>query len=209
MKPTIFSEDLLKTSYALRSMQAHYTESFDDWAETVPTMDPKDFWRHANRLRVIYNKEDNYDKAVKTFLMEAWRGGEKKFSEAAHFAISYWRYLTLLQEKCKNIKKGWRRPFNEDSQNEFTDPDSEDYVGTVEDLVNAIPMAGEEVCSKLATGYYFVGPDEIDINALEEDVKNNAPSSHIKILNNCHDIEQALHEDLCEFLLIFGPGRTE
>jgi hypothetical protein len=217
MKNThIFSEELFKTAVALHNFEGIYKRLFYDWAASVPAMEPEVFWKHANRLRVIYNKEgrdcqgppEAATNATKEFLREAANEGIESFSEAAHFAISYGRYVENLKKACKEVQLGWNRLREESEENrERTfdeDIESDKYRGTVEELLDSILMAGEDICDRLFSGHYFTSPEEIDVARLEEDVREAAPSSAERILHGCNQIGEELHEHAAEYFRLFS-----
>lgn len=215
----IFSEDLLKAAITVRNIQQAYTDLFDHWAARVPYMKPEAFWKHANRLRVIYNKEgreckgpcDATNAAVEEFLRQALKEGVESFSEAAHFAISYGRYVEVLRESCEEVQLGWarlREGSEEDRERTFDeDIESDEYRGTVEELLDSLLMAGEDICERLVGGEYFKSPEEIDIARLEEDVRQAAPSSAERILHGCNQMGEVLYETTAEYFQLFSVRR--
>lgn len=218
-KKHIFSEELLKAAVTLRNLEHDYTDLFDDWAASVPAMEPEAFWNHANRLRVLYNKEgrdcrgptEAATAAVKEFLRQALNGGVESFSEAAHFAISYGRYVENLKNACEGIQLGWdrlREGSEEDHERTFNeDIESDEYRGTVEELIDSLLMAGEDICDGLFSGHYFISPEEIDMARLEEDVRQAAPSSAERILHGCNQIGDELHEHAAEYFQLLSVRR--
>lgn len=212
----IFSEDLLKAAVTLHNLEHDYTDLFYDWAASVPIMEPEEFWKHANRLRVLYNKEgrdcrgpsEAATTAVKKFLRQASLEEVKIFSEAVRFAISYGRYVEILIKACKEVHLGWNRMRDESEENRertfHEDFESDEYRGTVEELLDSLPMAGEEIYVKLIKKRYFNSPEEIDISCLEEDVRQAAPSSAERILHGMNQIGEELHEQAAEYFRLFS-----
>lgn len=212
----IFSGDLFKAAVKVRKAEQAYEELFDFWASRIPPMLPETFWKHANRLRVIYNKKgrdckspcDATNTAAKEFLRQAWVGGMENFSEAVHFSISYWTYVEALKKSCEDIQLGWERPREgaEEDKDHHEDIESDEYRGNIEELLDSLPMAGEDVCGKLITKCYFKSPEEIDIAALEEDVRQAAPSSAERILHGCNQMAEVLHEEAAKYFRLFSIG---
>lgn len=217
----IFSEDLLKAAVTVRNLEQAYNDLFDDWASRIPAMEPEAFWKHANRLRVLYNKEgrdcrgptEAATKAVKEFLRQALNGGVESFSEATHFAISYNRYVENLKKACDEVQFGWNRlreGSEEDCERTFDeDIESDEYRGNVEELLDSLLMAGEEICDRLFGGGYFVSPEEIDIDRLEKDVRHAAPSSAERILHGCNQIGEELHDHAAEYFQLLSVSRYD
>lgn len=212
----IFSEELFNTAVTLHNFEGAYNDLFYDWAASVPTMEPEAFWKHANRLRVIYNKEGRDCRgptkaattATKEFLREAMNEGVESFSEASRFAISYCRYVENLKEACENVQLGWNRlreGSEEDRERTFDeDIESDEYRGTVEELLDSLLMAGEDICDRIFSGHYFISPEEIDIVRLEEDIRQAAPSSAERILHGCNQIGEELHQHAAEYFRLFS-----
>jgi hypothetical protein len=207
----IFSEKLFKAALVKQKFEGIYTDMFDAWASGVPSMEPEFFWRHANRLRVIYNKEgrdcrgpvEAASVAVKEFLRQAMREGVESFSAAAHFAISYGRYVENLEKACEEVQFGWertRRGSEEERERTLNeDIESDEYRSNVEELLDSLLMAGEEICDRLFSGGYFISPEEIDIHRLEEDVRQASPSSAERILHGCNQMSDELHGKAAEY----------
>jgi len=192
---SIFGDEILKQADELRKAEGRYDTAFDHWAQTVPTLAPEYFWRVIGTLRTIW-EECKFDpeRAADEYLRRASIAGENELAAAIHFCVSYRRYAEGMRGACEHITQGWER--------------GDDSFG---DLMDSLPMAGEQVYVEVKSGDFFGynGMDDIVlINDLESRVGEAVPNAADKILHGenywASTLEQAAQERMKTILVFRG-----
>lgn len=176
---SILGDEILKQAEAARAAENQYDRQFSQWAEGVPTLAPEHFWPEVERLRGLW-VERGFDakRAADEYLRVAQCGTEEQFAAAVHFAVSYSRYVDLLHKACMGVYSGWER--GDDAHS---------------DLMDILPMAGQEIHGKVISGEYF-DDDEVEIDRLEEAVKQTVGLGCAnKILHGEHYMASSLEDE--------------
>lgn len=171
---SIFSDEILKQADDLRKSEGQYETAFDHWARSVPSLSPKHFWPEVDRLRLIWEQEGHdSERAAEEYLRLAACEGEEKLAAAVHFAVSYRRYSESVRGACEHIVQGWDR--------------GDDGFG---DLMDSLPMAGEEVYTRVKSGEFFDEDEDeddiVNIDDLEQCIRESVPKSGDQIVHGEH-----------------------
>lgn len=191
---SIFSDSILVQAAAALAAENQYESQFNSWADSVTPLAPEHFWPEVAKLREIWLDSDyDAERAADEYLRQAQCEGEERFAAAVHFAVSYGKYVQQLHKACVNIYSGWER--GDDSYS---------------DLMDSLPMAGQEVHGKVIGGEYF-DDDEVEIDDLEAAVKESVtPECADKILYGEHYMASSLEakaRDRMKFVLTSRKDR--
>lgn len=191
---SIFSDEILVQAAAARDAENQYESQFNVWADSVTPLAPEHFWPEVAKLREIWAESDyDAERAADEYLRQAKCESEDRFAAAVHFAVSYGKYVHQLHKACVNIYSGWER--GDDSYS---------------DLMDSLPMAGQDVHGKVISGEYF-DDDEVEIDDLEEAVKQTVGLGCAnKILHGEHYMASSLEakaRDRMKFVLTSRKDR--
>jgi hypothetical protein len=183
---SIFSDEILKQADELRVAEGRYEQQFDLWAQSVPPLSPEHFWKEIDILHSIWvEKGCDAEAGVEEYLRRAVCEGEERFAAAVHFAVSYRRYTEALRMKCEHITCGWQR--------------GDDSFG---DLMDALPMAGEQVYVRVKGGEFFTDDEDegegVDVEELEQSVIEARPESCKHIIVGENYFASTLERISCE-----------
>lgn len=156
---SIFSDEILKQADELRKAEGQYEKAFYHWAQTVPTLAPEHFWRGIDTLRTIWGEcKFDPERAANEYLRIASIEGQEQLAAAIHFCVSYRRYAEGMSGACEHLTEGWER--------------GDDSFG---DLMDSLPMAGEQVYVEIKRGDFFSededGNETVNIDDLERRVR--------------------------------------
>ena len=192
---SIFSDEILKQADELRKAEGQYEKAFDHWAQTAPTLSPDHFWKNVQSLRLIWSRSLDAERAANEYLRVASVEGEEQLAAAIHFCVSYRRYAEGMSGACEHLTEGWER--------------GDDGFG---DLMDSLPMAGEQVYVEIKSGDFF-GEDEdgnetVNISDLEKRVKEIVPHVADRIIHGenywASTLEQAAAERMKSILCLRG-----
>lgn len=195
MTTSIFSDEILKQADELRKAEGQYETAFDHWAQTVPTLAPEHFWKEVQSLRLIWSRSLDAERAANEYLRIAAVEGEEQLAAAVHFCVSYRRYAEGMRGACEHITLGWER--------------GDDGFG---DLMDSLPMAGEQVYVEVKSGDFFGDDDEgneiVYIGELENRVREIVPDVADRIIHGenywASTLEQAAAERMKSIICFRG-----
>jgi len=139
---SILTGDIMGQAHAFREARSHFDEYFMDWARGIPPLAPEHFWPMVDEFREVllktmqYRKEDYVKAAANEFMrLAVVNGGD--IAAAVHFALSWSHY------KGKAYAAGDKLGFSFER--------GDDGYG---DLMDAVPLLGQEFSRKLETGWF-------------------------------------------------------
>ena len=191
---SIFSDEILKQADELRVAEGRYEMLFDHWSATVPTLAPEYFWKNIQSLRLIWVESDlDAERAANEYLRIAAVEGEEQLAAAVHFCVSYRRCAEGMRGACEHIIQGWERG-----------------VDGFGDLMDSLPMAGEQVYVEIKSGDFFEEDEDgyatVNIGDLENRVREIVPHIADRIINGenywASTLEKAAAERM-KFILCF------
>jgi hypothetical protein len=139
---SILSDTIMAQAKAFKEARSQFDEQFMDWSRGIPPLAPEHFWPMVDDFRKVlldtmrYRKEGFVEAAAEEFLrLAVVNGGD--LAAAVHFALSWSHYRGKAYAAGDELGFSFER--------------GDDGYG---DLMDAVPLLGQEFSRKLETGWF-------------------------------------------------------